>query len=251
MPTQADIQKLTKKLLPTGRAFKAPTNGVFDKLIRGLSVTETQAVNDANSIRDTLLPDNANFTAEDATLWEQRLGLITNPTVPLADRMLAIKRKMNHPSNIPARQHYLYIEKTLQDAGLNVWVHENIPETLPENYIVSGGTIAQLGDFTLGEIELGDVSTDIFGFPIQLGNPNALGMSQLGNNYENQIANHINPLLDGFFSHGQNFRSSFFIGGQVFGTFATVPANRQDEFRQLVLKVKPVNTIAYIYINYI
>ncbi len=125
MSTLEKIKKLGKTLYPTGRAFKIPFEGVFDKLNSALSESETRAFDDAVSILDSALPDNDNFTTGDATDWERRLGLITNPAVPLSDRKLAIIRKIRHPGNIPARQNFLYLQGQLQDAGFDVFVFEN------------------------------------------------------------------------------------------------------------------------------
>src|SRR5688572_21021930 len=119
------IQSLSKQLLPTGRAFKVPKDSYFQKLIDGLAESEQRAYDDALSILNSAIPDNDNFTADDATDWERRLGLITGDGVSLADRKLAILRKYNHPGEIKARQHYLFLQKQLRDAGFDVYVHEN------------------------------------------------------------------------------------------------------------------------------
>lgn len=246
-----EIKRLTRQLYPTGRAFKMPFDGVLDRINIALAKSESQALEDARSILNAILPDNADFTAADATQWERRLGIITGVGVSLADRKAAIIRKMNHPGDIPARQHYLYIERSLQLAGFNVWVHENIPEITPEDYITTGPTaVAQYGDFEYGELEYGDI-TESLTSPIEYGEPLEYGMAQYGGNYNNQVANFIDAALDLYFDHGANFRSSFFIGGQTFGTYADVDAAREAEFRQLILQLKPVNTISYIYINYV
>ena len=52
------------------------------------------------------------------------------------------------------------------------------------------------------------------------------------------------------FDIGDNYKSTFFIGGAVLGDFANVPFQREKEFRQLVLKLKPDQTIAFIFINF-
>jgi hypothetical protein len=65
------------------------------------------------------------------------------------------------------------------------------------------------------------------------------------------VANYIPESLDAMFNVGPSHRSTFFIGGQTFGTFADVDELRKDEFRQLILKLKEVNTVAYLLINYI
>src|SRR6478736_6437530 len=119
------IKKLTQKLFPTGRAFKMPVGGYFDLLTDALTESEARAYADALSTLDSALPDNNNFTESDATSWETRLGLPTNISIPLADRKLAIMRKMNHPGTVKARENYRFMESQLQAAGFDVYVYEN------------------------------------------------------------------------------------------------------------------------------
>ena len=82
-----DILKLTKQLLPTGRAWRLPDNGYFKKLFYALGKYEQRAFQFAISTLDRILPDNENFTKEDASEWERRLN-ITGGTgyVPLEIR---------------------------------------------------------------------------------------------------------------------------------------------------------------------
>ncbi len=107
------ILALTKQLYPEGRAFKMPLGGYLEKLHEALSNSEQQAFADAISILSDILPDNANFTEDDATDWERRLGLIYNPLAILSDRMLIIKNKLNQPGNNPAKGSYLHLLKKI------------------------------------------------------------------------------------------------------------------------------------------
>jgi hypothetical protein len=227
--------KLTKQLYPSGRAFKMADNSYFRKLHEGLSKSEKTAYESAFSILDSAIPDNDNFTADDATAWERRLGLITNTAVSLANRKAAIIRKMNHPGNIPARSNYRFLEGQLQAAGFDVYVHENrFPDGMggytTQNPIdLSGGVGAvspQYGDFQYGD-------------------------QQYGAYYGNIIVNYIEEDVDSLFNIGENLRSTFFIGGAVLGDFANVDLSRKKEFRQLILKIKPVQNVGFLFINYI
>lgn len=229
------ILYLTRSLYPTGRAFRIPRGGVLEKLHRGLAVSETQFYTDSVAILDSILPDNANFTVDDADQWETRLGLITNEATALADRMAAIKRKMNHPGTIKARQHYLYIQGQLQAAGFNVYVYENISPDGSGGY-VTRDPLSIVGSYGLGTHELGDLE---------------LGDFELGSSFTNIIANHIEEALDSIFDVGSNLRSTFFVGAGYFGQYANVPYTRKDEFRQLILKLKPAQEVGYLFINYI
>lgn len=215
------IIKLTKQLYPTGRAFNYPDDGVMYKLHKALGQSETRAVDDMNSILYQVLPDNANFTTTDATRWEQRLGMVDGSSATLSDRKAAILRKINHPGDIPARQSHDYLQEQLQAAGFTVYVHENIP--------VVG----------------------IYGLGIQCGQVQC-GQRQSGSApYLNKAVNSVDEAVDANFITTDNFKSVFTIGGVVLGSSTTVPLARKDEFRQLILKLKPVQTEAYLRITYI
>ena len=228
-----DIIKLSKQLYPTGRAFKMPVDGYLDKLTYALSLSENKAYNDAVAIKSSILPDNADFTVDDATDWERRLGLIQS-TASLSDRKLAIKRKMNHPGDISARQHYLYVEGQLQAAGFDVYVYEN---RFPDG---GGGFDTQS-------------PVDVFGGSGFLNSQHGQfnhGMRNHGGTWGDIVVNNIDLSRDISFSVGNNLRSTFFICGNPIGTVAYVPATRRNEFRQLILKLKPAQSVAYLFIVY-
>jgi len=354
------ILNLTKQLYSTGRAVRIFFQSILEKLHIGLGASEARAYQDAVSILDSALPDNSNFAVDDATAWEGRLGLITNNAVSLSNRILAIKRKMNHPGTIKARQNYLYVQGQLQAAGFNVYVFENVnlqfitflPPTswideianLPfdKTFIklaknASASIFQSMGAAQLLPLTIPQGTTVIFSFKIKTigivnpgiyyvavrfwdGNPNnplsnpcdnansfsgltspneynetgiftmtngpgryveilcglpttpssgsveiyfssqsiQLGDAQLGDfqlgessQVNNLIANHIEESLDEIFNIGINLKSTFIIGGTPIGTIANIDKNRKDEFRQLVLKLKPVQEIALLFINYI
>lgn len=228
------IGKLTKQLFPNGRAFKIADDSYKLKFYNALSLSRAQCYADMLSTLDSALPDNDNFSEDDATSWERRLGLITNPLVSLANRKLAIIRKMNHPGTIPARENYRFLEKQLQDAGFDVYVYENRFDDGMGGYItrtpedVTGGSASVVQH---GDIQHGD--------------------SQHGTGVWDLIVNYLDEEQDFVFNIGVNLRSTFFIGGSPLGTFANVDANRKNEFRQLVLRTKPVQTVAFNLVTYI
>lgn len=230
------IISLTKQLYPQGRAWKFPFDGTLENLHQTLAISEEQTYNDAVSILYAILPDNANFTVDDATEWEVRLGLIVNQLTPLADRKLAIKRKLNQPGAAPAKSNWRYLEEQLQAAGFNVYVFENRFPDYPDGYITmtpfqfSGDNSFFIGN-QHGDFQHGDF--------------------QHGGRYTKFVANHIEEARDWYFNIGTNLRSTFFIGGSYEGDFANVDINRKDEFRQLILTIKPVQTVGFLLINYI
>lgn len=231
------IIALTKQLQPTGRAWKMPWDGAMQKLYEGLAESEARAYEDGLSTLSSLLPDNDNFTVDDATDWERRLGMITDGNVSLADRKAAIIRKMNYPGLNPAKLNYLYLQSQLQLAGFNVYVYENRFPLYPSGYYTQSPWDVTMGDTSLlSSVQHGDFQH---------------GPIQHGVAYNNKVANSIDKNVDFQFSLGGTYKCTFFIGGSSLGTFANVPASRETEFRQTILKLKPVNKIAFLLINYV
>lgn len=224
------LLNLTIRLLPTGRAFKVPFDGFQKGVYRALAQSEADWANEATGILDEVLADNDNFTEENAAAWERRLAIRANSGTSLADRKAAILRKYASPGNIPARQHYLYLQRELQAAGFNVYVHENRQpdgfggyQTIPIEAVIG----SQLGTFQLGQQQLGP------------------GLGNL-----NIIAKYIDEVLDQNFVLPTDLRSTFFIGDATLGDLATVPAIRKDEFRELVLRIKPAQTVGILLVTY-
>jgi uncharacterized protein YmfQ (DUF2313 family) len=357
MSVSEKLLALTRQLYPKGRAFKMPADGFIERLHRALSVSEQQVYEDALSILNNILPDNDGFTADDATAWERRLGLITNESVSLADRKLAIIRKINHPGIIKSRQSALYLEGQLRAAGFDVYVFENrfleeiigieltndadfdsngawygimgnpilfntgsvdittlFDRTLVSPGIIDSGKTYQI-EVVLDSISSGSISifgatptitiittvgTHIFTFTSDLliddatvslsatlgsaatisrfsikevteeyvtKTPEELsgntfityiehgevehGEVESGGVYNNLIVNHIDEDRELGFELGGNLRGSFFVGGTPVGTYADVDIERKDEFRQLILKLKPVQSVGFLFINYV
>ena len=223
---QEPLKSLTKQLYPTGRVFNMDDESFFSKLNDGLIISENQMHEDIRNVLNVILPDNSNFTSEDATRWETMLGMITNLATDLEDRKAAIIRKLNHPGTVEARQNALYIQEQLQLAGFNVFIHENIPATqiLTLSALME---IVQSGQYQSGQIQSGQKI------------------------FIDKVANNIDASKDVHFIVGGDNTAVFFVGGEIFGTFANIPTDRTNEFRQLILKLKPVQTVAYLLINYV
>lgn len=234
MTNKEKIIKVTKQLYPTGRAFKMPYDSDLYTLHRALAESEKDAYEDAASLMDVILPDNSEFTSDDATDWERRLAITTNLATPLADRKLAIKRKMASPGTQPAKGHYLYLQTQLQNAGFSVYVRENLKPIYPDGFEYYNPA---------------DVNVTVMG-ESQLDDDMALGGRQL-KWYVNHLAiNSIENQVDTHFDFGDILNCTFFIGGQNWGTFANVASSREDEFRQLVLSLKQPQDIGILLINY-
>jgi hypothetical protein len=240
--------RLTRRLYPKGRALNMYIGSMLERVHKALARSERRIHNDSVEVLDTILPDNDNFTAVDATRWEERLGMITNSNVDLEDRKLAIKRKLNYPGLIRARQSIDYLQGQLNDAGFNVYCYRSNGLT-PYQILYSLGEVAQLGDVQMGDTQMGDVYTYYSSFwqAIQF-NDIQMGGGQMGQFvFTNGI---MNTIPEEFITFTTGFDWVFYVGGNPIGTIANVPIERKNEFRQLILRLKPVNSAAYLFINY-
>jgi hypothetical protein len=220
------ILKLYKQLFPTGRAFRLFSDSNRERKFKVLSTTNGKVYKDIVSTFDSMFPDNVNFTVNDTTDWERRLGINANPLTSLSDRKLAISRKMAAPGVNPARSSALWMEYELRAAGFNVYVHENILRDDPATYDVGIFNTLQLGEKELGNL-------------------------QLGKYYNYIVANSlINDVDVSNFNWITNFANCFFIGGLNFGDYANVPTVREQEFRTLILSLKQTQNVCFAYINF-
>lgn len=229
-PTQEDILiNLVKSLYPTGRVWNMPERDNFENLHRALNKSFIRVIEYARGIFDSVVPDNENFDEEDAALWEYRLGLISNSSVDLENRRAAILRKLAFPSNIKARQSPLYIEHQLRLAGFDVYIHENTkPYKTPD------------------EVAALSVVNIQHGPPTQHGNS-----TQHGNANYKVVANSLDENEVYSIGGDENLYATFFIAGPNIEDIATVPKERVREFRELVLKLKPAHTVAFLLINFV
>jgi hypothetical protein len=227
MTVREKILKITRLFYPTGRAWKMPFDGVFEAVHIGLSFSEAQAYSDLTAILDSILPDNDNFTEDDATDWERRVALINNVDLTLEERKQVILAKLQFPGNIPARQSITWITRQLQAQGFDVTAYENLSGLSPLD--VSGEPSV------LSYIQHGDVQH---------------GDQMHGGYYNNKVVNSIYPEKDFYFNEGGSYRASFFIGGPTLGSFASVPEIREVEFRQAILRVKPAQQVAFLFVNF-
>lgn len=214
------IMKLTLQLYPKGRVWWLSKDSVFNKLHSGLAYSEARALEEAHNLLESIIPDNDVFTETDATNWERALGLYYGQANSLDDRKQSITRAMAAPNNVLPKQNYRYFQQQLQLAGFNVYVHENTSLIFPGSAIYGVG---------------------IFGATVY---------NNTGYDYS-LIGNEIDEAKEIQFSFDYiKLRNTFFIGGEVFGTNAEVLATRKNEFRELILRIKPAQTVGILLINY-
>lgn len=160
--------------------------------------------------------------------------MVSNESLDIQIRKDAINRRMSRGRNVKARQHINYLQYQLQSAGFDVYIHENgfvesgvlvykKPQEIlflqPENVQHGGATQHGIG------VQHGGVNSEV-----------------IANSYK---PNEIYSVAD------ENLYATFFIGGETLGASTEVALNRQEEFRELVLKLKPAHLVAFTFINYV
>jgi len=228
-PSISDIfLQLNNDLYPTGRVWQNFDASILKTLHQALNASFIRLVEDSVATINSTFPDTELFNEDDVLLWEYRLGLITNTNIDLDIRREAVLRKLAFPNNIQPRQSRIYIEHQLQLAGFDVLVLENSPPYRTPDDV--------LGDVP-GEIQHAD--------DIQHGDNTQSG----GANFE-VIANSIEPGENFAIGGDDKLYATFFIVRLVAGIMTAidteVPQSREREFRELVLKLKPASTVAYI-----
>jgi len=226
---------LTKQLYPTGRAFYLPENGTFEKFHKGINTSLIRAEEDVVSVINKSIPDNDEFLEADATLLEIKLGLFINPVTSLENRKKAILRKMAYPANIKARQHPLFIETQLRLAGFDVRVYEN--------RFIEGGEIVYKTPDQISALSLNNT---------QHADDTYHGDNTVhGSEGFRVIANSTDASESYSIGGDENLWATFYISGDTVSSTATVPQEREKEFRELVLKLKPAHTVAFLFVNFI
>jgi len=229
------FNKFTKTLYPTGRAFNLPLNGNFDNVHKAINNSFVRLIQDSYSFIDSQFPDNDNFDLKDCQLWEYRLGISASSTTPLNVRKQAIYQKMAYPGSSKYRLSKDFIQEQITAAGFNV--------TIFENKFFEGGewvykTPAQITSITLKSTQHANSTLHGDG-------------TTHGSTGFDVIANEAKNTPESFVIGSGNLWSTFFICGPTLGSYATVTASRQIEFKELILKLKPAHLTAFTFINYL
>lgn len=214
---------IIKDLFPRARAWLLRRYGVFYQLFEALGLSENRALQENYKLIDSVIPDNDNFTIKDAERYERALGLYNSTGLSLSDRKVLILEKIKYPGEMVARQHRLYLQKRIQEAGFDLYVHKN---TTPDYLQAS-----LYGSIRYGDAMYGD---------------NSISGSQV-------LANYVDKLKDNNYLVGNldSMKMVFLIGGAVSGDFADIDISREQELRQLILRIKPAQTVGILLINYI
>lgn len=226
-----------KHLLPRSRAFNLTINKTLRQFFEGLVGLPQSAVDFIDDIWEDAFPE----TTRDLIAWENQYGL---PDTGLSesdrrDRIAAARAALGG-------QDPQYIQQTIQDHGFtNVYVHEwweagTDPPVArnPFTYITASRKPL------VNKVQRADRDwTVLCGEPLaECGEPGAEcgEFNGIGFWYKEYIPED-DPDLYPFY---------LYFGGQIFGTDATVPASRQDEFENLVLSLCPLQHWILFFVIY-
>jgi hypothetical protein len=228
---------LTDQLYPTGRAWRLFNGNHFEQLHKAINESFLQLREDCLSFLNSAIPDNEEFDEKDCIYWEGKLGLISNPNLTIELRKQIIVNKLSFPRNIKARQSLAYIQKQIELYGFtDVKVYANIFYDINGQYYYM--TPLEVGGNAIAVTQHGGIT--------QHGNS-----TQHGDGNFEVIANEAGE--ESYSTGGnQNLWATFFIASPN-GLYqkGTVDANRKQEFRELILKLKPAHLVAFTFINYV
>ena len=256
---------LFKYLFPKSNTFTLFVQKKLTQFIEGLTALPDDLRKYIDQIWLDIFPDTTRCIEK----WEEQFG-IKDPAATLQGRRDAITRRWQ----MKGGQGPEYIQQTLQDAGFAVQVHENNPPVDPAIFLVgdfvmvaggdnafAGRADAYAGKTTAGELLVNgfiSVATDQRLFLAAAGNGTYAGNQKAVAGYfesfkvENKTYElPTDPLLFSFvwFIGGDAVRN----GSNELTSIATVqiPAEREKEFKELILTIKPVQSWVGLIIEFV
>mgnify|MGYP000604450951 CR=1 FL=1 len=229
---------LIKHLLPNGRAWSLTINKALRRFFNGL----TGVSSDYKDFNDKVLLDIFPETTRQLSEWEAQFAL---PNVGLTES--ARRARLAGAWQSQGGQTVGYIQKTLQDAGFDVYVHEFSPTFPPAgaNYCpgiyvptivldpTSTDPVPPLG-YALpnGTVQTTQTLTCLAGEDhMEAGEELAEAGEFEG--YEEEKTPHQIPATVAEWPY------FLYIGAEIFGDLAPIPSDRRAEFEALALQIKP------------
>jgi hypothetical protein len=247
--------KVIKLLAPKSRAFWMFVEKKLTNFFSGFTAVPDDFREYLHQIWFDVFPS----TTRELEKWGEQFGVQFFPQNE-SDQIMVIDTEWKSKGG----QSAYYIQAQLQNAGFNVQVHENNPPVDPDIFLssnfvmVAGGPNAYAGRSdayagrTGGELLVnGPILTNVPSYLSIAGNPNCCcgnaiaycGYFQKMNTYDKIYSITDDPTYWPFF---------FFIGGDATRDPVTneltnienanVPFNREKEFKNLILKLKPSQT---------
>lgn len=200
------------------------------------------------------LPDNEFFDIEDIENWERVLGLIQNNSLSETVRKERILSKQSYYIEELGQREL--IEKRLRENGFDVYVHENrfANEPIETQVGIAECGTTECGGYTVFEgdyiYKTPEPYTEICANYINLDIDNKLLETEIGSQC-GVVECGFQCIEDQIFDNDSFNESVFFVCGENYPDKANITLSRREEFRQLLLTLKPITDIALIYANYI
>lgn len=233
-----------KHLLPRARAWSLTIRKRLREFFEGLTVA---LIDDIREFLDYVWRDVDPAETREPGAWEAQFGL---PDTALSES--ARRDRLDAAWKASGGQSPSYIQETLRANGFDVYVHEWwVPGTEPA-VGVQGDATPRNASTTLVDPAYTLVNIVLTSEPDYIVLAGETGMEageQLAEagNYLNFTEKRKDYGLPG--SDGWPFM--LYIGGQAFGTFASIGADRRDEFEALCLRICPCQLWLGMIVQYI
>lgn len=223
-----------QRLLPRGRAFQLSNNKSLTKLFRGIAL----AAEDAKAFVDSVYLDQFAATTREIRELEREHGL--PPAVTEADARLHVAAERARVRNLSPYS----LQKTLQDAGFNVYVHECWNQYGAIRNPRLRVDVTRFGRHPMRSPSSPNVvqmrgRTDIDGNPIAQHVMNTEAPEQnvaLNKTLQRQPIHRPSTNHDDWVGY-------FYIGAESFPAKAVVPAARLEELWFWVMRCRPLHLI--------
>lgn len=200
------------------------------------------------------LPDNEFFDIQDIENWERVLGLVPNSILTNAERKERILSKQSYYIEELGQREL--IQNRLRENGFDVYVYENryANEPIEVQVGITECGVCECGGYTVFDgdyiYKIPAPYTEICANYINLEKDNKLLESEVGSQC-GIVECGFQCIEDQVYDNDSFNESVFFVCGEVYPNKANIPLSRREEFRQLLLTLKPITDIVLIYANYI
>jgi len=247
-----DFEKIISGIFPTGRAWLPRPLKVLSAIVGGIGDEIKKWYDFMLLVKDSIFPElmDESFIPD----WETRFRLPYQAGLTIAERRERLATQWTNSGG----QTQEYIQGKLRESGFDVYVISGIQYVEFQSIL---GDELVLGDFYLeGNIAGYAYAIDPCEQYVAAGA--ILGDFVLGDNFvldvnrPRIIQNHINAIYENEdacpiapFRH----KFVFYISGDPIDitALASIPSARYNEFRELVLRYKPMRTWAFAFLNLI
>ena len=255
--------RVFQHLLPNARAWRTTIDGQLREFFEGLADTGV----DIKEFFDLVFSDIDPQQTRELTAWESQFGLPDTglTTQERRDRLEAAWAETGGQSPY-------YLQTALRASGFEVYVHEWWEPGTEQTVDVSGapGTVRNPFDYIAGDTVPGtDCGESLMACgeeQAECGNSEVLPGTDCGEDFmacgETAAECGNTAVKPGYLLVNKGVRVYtisadsttwpyyLYIGGEVYGTFASVPGTRRDEFEALCLKLCPCQLWLGILVQY-